>query len=434
MAEIITVNTVLSGIAILLMIGLLTSILSNKLKISDILFLLIAGLIIGNTTIGDYPVFQFPQMLVVGLSILALLILVFDGATSFKLRDVDRMSNVAFKLVMVFIFFNVLLVGTTTYFFFFTDAGLFEGLIVSAIFAVIVAGTDPSSVFVILEEGRKVFKMLKIEAIINTPIIVIVPFLLLDLVKSVTEITIMSFTNMIVPFLQEIIVGIGAGIFMGFVVFRLMRKFYSDEFSKIAVLATALLTYFIAEGLSGNGVLSVATLGLVFGNITMKEKESLLKFSTVLSKALEILVFILVGVAVKVDFSNKWFWMGAGLLFIITAGSRYIASHLVLRKEGYSHHELWFTTFFMPKGIPVAVLALTFKTFDSPLLSTVADLLIVTMLISIVVALILAKTSTRFLSTTAIDMGKEKLAEDKKKLEKAKKKVQVDVKKIKKSS
>ena len=101
---------------------------------------------------------------------------------------------------------------------------------------------------ILKETKHKIIELLKIESIINTPITVLLPFIMLDFIQSVdVQVSLQTLSTQIVPFLQQIVTGIGAGLLVGLIIFKLMRKAYSERYSPIAIIVAALLTYLLAE-------------------------------------------------------------------------------------------------------------------------------------------------------------------------------------------
>ena len=163
--------------------------------------------------------------------------------------------------------------------------------------------------------NHRVFDFLKFEALLNTPLVVLLPFLILDLKRTLKDqILVSTFIDQFVPLLQQFIVGIGTGVLIGLVMFKFMKKQYSMVLSPLAVITSALLAYTIAENLHGNGVLAVTSMGILFGNVYVKQKFQLQEFSTVFSSSLEILVFVLIGLIVNIPFTIEFFLKSA-LLF-----------------------------------------------------------------------------------------------------------------------
>lgn len=382
--------TYLTGLALLFILGMGAVIVGQKLRICRILPLLLVGIILANIGLESLDIFSFPPEFMVGLSLLTLAMIVFDGTSRFTLQELDRKSNQALELVIVFIACNIIFLGGATLLLFLKPT--VEGFLMAAIFSVVMSGTDPGSVFIMLGETKhKVLDFLRLEAILNTPLIVIIPFLLLDVLHGVTKLNVLStFADLLVPFLQQVVVGLGTGMLIGIFVFRVMRKHYSKEFSPLIIMATTILTYVVAENLRGNGVVGVATLGLLFGNTYVKRKARLTEFSTMLSTTLEILVFILLGMLVIIDFSLAFF-LKSLLLFLIAILARYIAILISTSSDNFTMRERIFMTLNMPKGIAVAVVTLTLSVLETPL-----NGILTLMILFLVYSLILSSITDRF--------------------------------------
>ncbi len=382
--------TYLMGLALILFIGIAASIAARKLRMNNILLLVLVGILLANTGFVSVDLFSFPSQFMVSLAILTLAMVVFDGSSRFTLQELDKRSDKALELVILFIICNVLLLGGAASWLFF--GWTLQGILFSLIFAVVMSGTDPGSIFIMLGDVKhKTLDFLRLEAVLNTPAIVIIPFLLLGLLRDVKSFTVTTtFTSFLVPFLQQVIVGIGAGMLFGIIVFRLMRKHYSQQLSPVVVIAATILSYVVAEQLGGNGVLSVATLGLIFGNTYVKRRERLMEFSGLLANSLEILVFILVGMLVVIDFPVS-FLVKSILLFLVAVAARHLAVMITLRGTEYKPTEKVFIALNMPKGIAVSVVALAFSVLDVEL-----DGVVPLMILFIVYSLILGSVIDRF--------------------------------------
>jgi len=259
------------------------------------------------------------------------------------------------------------------------------------------AGTDPSSVFILLGETKhKVLEFLRLEAVLNTPVVVIIPFLLLDIVRGVRQLSVEStFNDLLLPLLQQVIVGIGTGLLIGVIVFRLMRKHYSKSLSPVVVIATTILAYVMAEQLAGNGVVAVATLGLLFGNTYVKRKGQLVEFSSILSTSLNILVFLMVGMLVVINF-DLTFFIKSIVLFIVAVIARFLAVVLSLQGSEFKWREKLFMSLHMPKGIAVAVVTLSLAVLW-PELNELLTLMILFMAYSLILGSVTDRFSKYFI-------------------------------------
>jgi len=385
---------ILTGLALIFLLGLICTWLSDKLNISNILFLMIVGIIIGQIPYKGRYLIELPELFLTSLSILALVMIVFDSTSRFNLREFDSLSASALKLSLILILLNILLLSSAAYFLFGMNTFFF-----ALIFSVIVAGTDPAAVLVMFQgKFHKVAELLKVESLINTPLIVILPFLILELQSSIkiSPDVLTTIINQISPFVSKFVVGIGAGVLVGIIIFKLMRRGYDEHLSPLTLIAAALLTYILAENLQGSGVLAVTTLGLFFGNVYMVGKKKLTEFSSTFSNALEIIVFVMVGLIIKLPFSYVFF-LKSILLFFIYLIIRYFSIEITFHNR-FKLKEKIFMTLTGSKGIAVAVLVFILAGYALPGMKVILDLILVFLLYSIFVSTITVKFSKYFLT------------------------------------
>ncbi|MBU1199224.1 MAG: cation:proton antiporter [Nanoarchaeota archaeon] len=406
---------VLTNVAIILLLGILCSLLSKRLKLSNMLVLVILGLVLGRIVYNGQPLFVFEPSFLIGIGVLALVMIVFDGSSRFRFKEVNDLSVSALRIIWFFMLFSILVITSFTNLLFFDSINV-QNILFSIIFAIVVVGTDPGSVFAMIkdfvgERAKKVMGLLQIEAIINTPLIVLIPYLILDLIKNIelgTGDFLSSFISQIPAFLAQIIVGVGAGVLIGLIVFKTMQKVYSHQFSPVAVITAALLAYILAENLKGNGVLAVATLGLLFGNLYVKEKTQLQEFSYMLSNALEILVFVLVGLMIQIPLTLDFFLKSLflfGLLVLCRAAAVFVAVH----KSDFSFKEKLFMSLNMPKGIAVAVVAFTLALYQTVQMGIILDLIVVFLLYSLILAAVVNLFSKKFIQVDVKNMKEDNI-------------------------
>jgi len=384
--------TFLTYLSILLLIGIVCTLISQRIKIPNVLLLITAGILIGNIYYRGELLIYFPDAFLTSISVLALVLIVFDSSSRFKLREFTSLSISALKLTGVFLVLNAVLLTIFTFKIFPTNS-----IFMALLFSTLMSGTAPDAVITMLKETRnKVFELLEIEALINTPLVVLLPFIMLDFIRSVkVEFMFSKFVEQIGPFIQQFVTGIGAGIVIGIIVFRVMKKKYSETLSPLAIITFALLTYILAENLGGNGVLAVTTMGLFFGNMYVTHKLQLREVSAFFANSLEILVFILVGLIIKVPLSYV-FILKSLILFVIYLVIRYIAIALSFRKFKFNFKEMMFMTFNVQKGIAVAVVAFTLTTLNITGMETILHLTLLFMLYSIILSTVVVRFSKSF--------------------------------------
>ena len=84
----------------ILLIGLFVTLLARKLKIPNFLLLILIGIALANIPYKGEPLISFPQVFLTALAILALVMIVFDGTSKFKWKDVDTISFKVLKTII----------------------------------------------------------------------------------------------------------------------------------------------------------------------------------------------------------------------------------------------------------------------------------------------------------------------------------------------
>lgn len=411
----------LTSISVILFIGLFIALLSKKLKISNILLLLVTGIALSKITFYGEKLFVFPTVFLTSLGVLALVMVVFDASSRFRWKTIDVYTLKALKLAFIFLIANMLLLSIALTFIF--DI---KNVFLVLIFSSIMVATSPDVVFSMLKSSKnKAIEILRIESIVNTPLTVLIPFIILGLMQTLNvngttmngtgrNIIFSELLLQLKPFLMQFIVGIGTGVLVGLIVAKAMRKAYSETLSPLALITAALLTYIIAENLNGNGVLAVTVMGLLFGNLYVSQKDKLHRaeaehrndlysFTSIFGNSLLILVFVLVGIGIEMPLNDYTFWWKAGVLFIIYLLIRYISIEISTLKQGFNFREKLFMSLNIPKGIAVAVVVfvLATKTADIPKLSIILNLIIAFMLFSLVMSTVVCKFDNWFLAKKA---------------------------------
>ena len=388
-----SVLLLLTYLAIILLIGLLTSIVSQKLKIPNILLLLLIGIGLEKIDYKGGPLIEFPEIFMAGISILALVMIVFDSWSRLKLKK-DYFSLHTLWLSIVFLIFNLIFLTAFTMVIF--DVG---SIFLALIFSVLMSGTDPSAVLSMFKNIKnKVLDFLGLESLLNTPFVVLIPFIILDLKEALKdEIGIAIFIDQIVPLLQQFIVGIAIGVLAGFIMFKFMRKKYSAVLSPLVVITSALLAYVIAENLNGSGVFAAASMGLLFGAVHLSHKPQLQSFASVFSNSLGIFVFVLIGIIVSIDFSVN-FLIKSLLLFLVYILIRFVSILFALRGMDFTIKEKLFMSLNVQKGIAVAVVVFSLATLDIEGIGTVLNLALAFMLYSIILSSVVLKIAKFFVN------------------------------------
>lgn len=398
--------TYLTEITFILLIGLFFALLSNKIKVPNILFLMLIGIIIGRINLGGVPFIELTPTFTVSVAILALVMIIFDGSANMKLKDFDHYSTKALQLFIIFLMMNIIFLSLATYFLF-----SIRSIPLVIMLSILMSATAADIVLMMMKTGNiKMTKILGVESLINTPLIVLLPFVILSLTEG-TAGGLVLFSQNIGPFFQQIITGVGAGMVVGVVLFKILKRKYLSKqmryFSQLSIIVSALLTYVLAENLKGNGVLAVTTLGLFYGTTSLNEKveEGVENFSKFITNTLEIMVFFLAGMVIVFPL-NFSFLAKAFFLYIIHLALRYLSVTIVSGKKLLDIKEKMFLTLVIPKGLAVVTVVFMLATKSIANIDTILSIALIFVLYSVIISTISVRFSEFFLGE---DISKKEL-------------------------
>ena len=200
------------------------------------------------------------------------------------------------------------------------------------LFSSLVYGIDPSVAFTMLADKKgRVSEVLRIEAIINTPLTVIASLTFLNLLLTTGELGYRQISGSFLPFLNQFVYAVFVGVVFGFLIVFILKKSNLGNLNYIILITSAIITYVLAEYLKGNGILAVTIFGLIFGNYHFKKKLIYEKFVSIFSDALRIIVFILLGMIIVLPKDNIFIIKGT-FLFLIYLLVRFLAVCISLKE------------------------------------------------------------------------------------------------------
>lgn len=156
--------------------------------------------------------------------------------------------------------------------------------------------------------------------------------------------------NNVIEFIQYISIGIGTGIFIAIILFKILKPNKITYVHELALLCSAYLTYLLTEYIGGFGLLSVVILGAWFGNSYVKKKSEMNTFSPFIFKSIELLVLVMTGFILSFVFDTVLLWKSI-IIFIVYVILRFIV--ISITNNNYSLKNKVLLTF-APKGIVFA--------------------------------------------------------------------------------
>ena len=348
----------LSIVAIILALGIGSRILADRLRVPSVLFLILAGVLIGPEVLGVVSRESFGGGLtaMVGVSVA---IILFEGGYHLHLDKLRESPGALLRLTTV----GALLTwfGTAAAVVVFLDTSIEVGLLVGAL----LIATGPTVVGPILQVVTvrdHVASMLEGEGVINdvtAAILVVVVFEVLVASDS-------GWTMVLPEFLFRLIVGLGIGaLTAGAVWLVLVRSNLAPGngplHARLIVLAGIVVAYAGAEFVAGEtGIAAAAMAGFALGNVDLPYHEDVIDFLDDLSVV--VLSFVFVALAALIDFEDilTLGLAGVAVVIAVTMILRPAVIALSTTAERFTRNEQLFLSLVGPRGIIPASVATLF--------------------------------------------------------------------------
>lgn len=328
----LSLEYILAGSALLLLLSILTSRASGRLGIPALLIFLAIGMLAGSD--GPGGIYFDNARLAQGLGVTALVLILFAGGLETRWARVRPVLWRGLSLSTLGVSLTALLIALFAKFI--LQFTWLEGLLLGAV----VSSTDAAAVFAVLRSQSVSLKadleqLLELESGSNDPMAIFLTVALIQL--QVTDNA--SLLTVIPMFFFQMGVGAALGYSMGkamhWIVNRVNLEY--EGLYQVLTLSLALLTYGLAEIANGNGFLAAYLAAIVFGNSDFIHKRSLIRFHDGLAWLMQIAMFLTLGLLVFPH--NLIPILGAGLmvslflLFVARPASVYL-SLLFARMSG----------------------------------------------------------------------------------------------------
>lgn len=344
----------LIGIAAICIVGAFAQWLGWKLKLPPIIFLLIAGFIIGPVTGFVNPNDVFGDLLFPIIS-LAVAIILFEGGLTLKLSELKRSGWVISRLLLVGLVVGWLLGACSAYYL----LGFSPGL--AALTGAILIITGPTVIapmLRVIRPGRKIGDVAKWEGILNDPIGALVAVLVFEAVLlGKIEPTVMAFELLKTIVMGALISGVAATILIMLEKQKLIPKYLQN----FVVLAFVFATFALSNHIQAeSGLLTVTLFGVILANQRFFEVSHIIEFK----ENLRVLIIsgLFVVLAARLDWESFQLLGLNSVLFL--AVLVLIIRPLVVLLSTYKSHlkakEKVFLMLVAPRGIVVVAVTSIF--------------------------------------------------------------------------
>ena len=353
----ITVSGTLPIITAILGIGIALQIVSSRLRVPSVLFLIIVGVLMGPEGFGFVTADTFGDGLttVVGLSVA---IIVFEGG--FHLER-DRFADAPKTIFLVTTVGALLMfVGTALA----VQAFIIDDWGVAFLIGALLIATGPTVITPILQVvnvREHVASTLEAEGILNDVTAAVLAIVVFETLVVANE-------PAALPggFLTRVVAGIGVGLVVAGVVYAVLIKMNlpggdGERTVRLVTLGGAFVSYGLAESVSPEtGVAAAAAAGIALGNLDLPHREEVSSFGRDLT--LIALAFVFISLAALIDFDTVvgLGLGGIGVVVIVTLVIRPLVMFISTREAAFTRNERLFLSLVGPRGIIPASVATLF--------------------------------------------------------------------------
>ncbi|WP_111976571.1 cation:proton antiporter [Algibacillus agarilyticus] len=387
---------------IILLVGVgLLSIASQyfayKIRIPAILPLLITGILLGPTFGVLDPDALFGSLLFPLVS-LSVAIILFEGALTLKFEDLGGHGAMVRNLCTVGAAITWAIATPVAHY------ALDMSWQIAFLFGAIITVTGPTVIVPMLRSIRpttKVANILKWEGIIIDPVGALLAVLVYEYIVSTQD----ALFHTLITFGLVLLVGLGIGVIMGFILGLTLRKNWLPHYLENTAVLTLMLGAFALSNAIAHesGLLTVTVMGILMANMKNVDVDHILEFKETLSVLLISALFILL--AARLDFGSI-IQVGWGAILVILAimfVARPISVLVSSVGTGLNWRELGLLSWIAPRGIVAAAVSALFALKLEELGYAEADLL-VPMVFLVIITTVVIQSLTSVHVARALNM------------------------------
>jgi cell volume regulation protein A len=345
MDSITLVNVALLLGALLIVVGIASSLVASRFGVPLLLVFLVIGMLVGEDGPGGVVFNNYQATYLVGS--LALAIILFDGGLRTNVTALRSVILPAGILATLGVLLTAGLTGLVASYL--LDFPLLEGLLIGAI----VASTDAAAVFFLMRAGglqlrRRVGTTLEVESGTNDPVAVFLTIALVELLLAGSS---SPGWQVLGTLMSQGIIGAAAGVSGGLAVAWVLNRItMPGGLHPLFVVASAVLIFGVTAVLNGSGFLAVYLAGLILGNRPVRAFPSILSFHDAATWLVQLVMFILLGLLVTPSILLKYAVPALVLAVFLIFVGRPLAVWLCLWPFGFTAREKLFVSWVGLRG------------------------------------------------------------------------------------
>lgn len=375
------------GLALIGVIGLGCQWLAWQLKLPAILFLLIAGIIVGPITGLLVPQALLGSLLFPVIS-LAVAVILFEGSLTLNLREIKGVSHSVWSIISIGSLVSWAITSVATHY-------LLEfSWEIALLFGSLTVVTGPTVIVPLLRTVRpntRLANILRWEGILIDPIGALFVVIIYEFIISSSK------THSFHIFSLIIAIGFSLGALSGYIVTLALRRRWIPEYLQpFAVLSVVLGIFAYSNTLEHeSGLLTVTIMGMWLANAKDVDLKNVLYFKEQLTILFITGLFIILAARIHLDDFKALGWSAIVLFLIIQFFSRPISIHIATLRSRLNFKEKSFLAWVAPRGIVAASISSLFAIKLSSIGVQEADLLVPLTFMVIIGTVVLQSATAR---------------------------------------
>lgn len=346
MANLDLVNFAILIGALLVLLGIFSSLVATRFGAPLLLVFLVIGMLAGEDGPGGLAFDDYRSTYLIGS--LALSVILFDGGLRTKLTTFRGAVAPSLLLATFGVLVTAGLTGLAAWYVI-PELEPLEALLLGGI----VASTDAAAVFFLLRTGGlrlqpRIGSVLEIESGTNDPIAVFVTIVLTELLLAG------GFSpswDLILKLAQQGAIGLIAGVVGGLAVSTLLNRIeMPGGLHPLFVISGVIFIYAITSLAGGSGLLAVYLTGLVMANRPVRAYPSIVGFHDAATWLCQIVMFLVLGLLVTPRTLLEYALPGLAVAVALTFVARPAAVWLCLTPFGFGNREKLFASWVGLRG------------------------------------------------------------------------------------
>lgn len=322
------------------------------LKQPSILFLLLAGIVVGPVLGWVDPDALLGEWLFPFIS-LGVAVILFEGAMTLEFHEIRNHGRTVTRLISVGVMVTIAVVAAVAYVLFDMDWRI------ALLLGTLVCVTGPTVIVPMLRSVRpnaNISNILRWEGILIDPIGALMVVLVFAYIRSGEE------HESLLVFAKTLGIGLVTGAVGALVLVFLVKRYLIPEYLKnVFTLAWVLLTFSLSNAIEHeSGLVTVTVMGIVLANWKKFPKDEILHFKESLSVILISVLFIVLAARIQLDGFVALGYKGLLVLAVVMLVARPIGVFLSAMGSKLTRQEKLMITWIAPRGIVAAAVSSLF--------------------------------------------------------------------------